>query len=273
MTLLSKFSLAALLGALLCGPLSGMAMEGEEDPELVVVYKRRPYTLSVDTALLDALRVQKTDLAGLLVQNGAKFPEQDGYEAVLAKNPSYEALKGWKINIATLDAPDASSGMTELCRFVIQGNTAIVEMLLKAGVNRDLPETSGCQTPLHFAALRSDEKMADLLLKSGAASNPQDSGGSTPLVQAIEEENIPMVKLLKFYGVPVNSLSWARRMSLTRPESPMRALVAGMTSLQILCADKLNRSETPVQALLPEALRDEVRHTPLGFLDEKNPAT
>gem|GEM_PF-5647270 len=42
MTLFSKFSLATLLGALLCGPLAGMAMEEGDDAELTVVYKRRP---------------------------------------------------------------------------------------------------------------------------------------------------------------------------------------------------------------------------------------
>lgn len=75
---------------------------------------------------------------------------------------------------------------------VDQGNTAIVEDLLKAGEDPDLSQNEGrrgiTRTPLIIASQKGNYQIAELLLKNGANPNLPNKHGFTPLMSAYQKE-------------------------------------------------------------------------------------
>lgn len=88
------------------------------------------------------------------------------------------------------------------------GSFEIVQCLLDSGANvssRDkaAPGEGGGQQPLHYAARSKNPRIAELLLSAGANPNALDKSGCTPLVIAIGEQNVPVVRLLVERGADV----------------------------------------------------------------------
>ncbi len=98
----------------------------------------------------------------------------------------------------------ASDGLTPLHLAAGGGHTGVLNVLLEAGGDPNLPNSYGHWTPLHEAALRGQKAAAELLIAKGADVNARTStvtgGGSTPLHEAARAGHADLVKLLLARG-------------------------------------------------------------------------
>ena len=70
-------------------------------------------------------------------------------------------------------------GATAVCRAARRGHTEVLERLIAAGANPDLPNDK-LQYPLHFAAFQEHHPIVEVLLRSGANTRVLDRKGRTP---------------------------------------------------------------------------------------------
>ncbi|KAL1568720.1 E3 ubiquitin-protein ligase mib1-like [Salvia divinorum] len=91
---------------------------------------------------------------------------------------------------------------TPLAEAVKGGHIKIVEFLIKQGADDSFPNTEGL-TPLHYALLKDNKKLVELLLAEGAFVDA-DSLDGTPLQIAASRGNLDAIKSLLFCGADPN---------------------------------------------------------------------
>jgi ankyrin repeat protein/L-ascorbate metabolism protein UlaG (beta-lactamase superfamily) len=94
----------------------------------------------------------------------------------------------------------SSNSDRPLMAAIEQGNTAIARILMDAGAEVDFVDRNFNRTPLHATAIRGDSVMTHMLLNHGAALEPKDSNGHTPLYYAIRYSNPTVAGLLRNKG-------------------------------------------------------------------------
>jgi ankyrin repeat protein len=81
----------------------------------------------------------------------------------------------------------------------------IIQLLIKKGANIDYEDSEQKKIPLFIAIIaKTDNSIVKMLLESGAKVNINYNDGNTPLIVAIENENIEVVKMLLDKGANVN---------------------------------------------------------------------
>lgn len=91
----------------------------------------------------------------------------------------------------------------ELCSAVERFDHMEMERLLSIGVN---PNTKGFENaPMHFAALNSDLKAFDILIKHGAIVDTYDYTSHTPLLMAVMDKWTQGVRFLLQRGARVHT--------------------------------------------------------------------
>lgn len=88
------------------------------------------------------------------------------------------------------------SGYTPLCEAVWSKSVDAASLLLKKGA-----KLTQSHYLLHYAVLHRHLSMAELLLKNGAYPNLREDHGDTPLLLAINCQDLVMVRLLLQYGM------------------------------------------------------------------------
>lgn len=101
-------------------------------------------------------------------------------------------------------------GWTALHLASWSGRAQICAVLVDAGVPVDVAAMTpgaceGC-TPLQLAVAQGHGAVAEVLIKAGAEPSRRDDAGWTPLHQAAERGDLPMVKRLLLAGAEVNAL-------------------------------------------------------------------
>jgi uncharacterized protein len=130
------------------------------------------------TALLWAVRYDDLDTADMLIRAGAK------------------------VSAANRD------GATALQLASINGSPAMIEKLIKAGADPNMPLTSSGDTALMIAARSGRVSALNVLIESGANVNAKESwGGTTPLMWAVSERHPDAVKVLLEHGADVHARS------------------------------------------------------------------
>uniref|UniRef100_A0A3P8Z511 Ion transport domain-containing protein n=1 Tax=Esox lucius TaxID=8010 RepID=A0A3P8Z511_ESOLU len=100
-------------------------------------------------------------------------------------------LKGAHVDMTTKD------GLTALHVAVQNGKPLVVQMLLGFGAQVQLGGGKARETPLHIAArVKGGEKVAEMLLKSGADVNAEQENGETPMHIAARYGGLKMMKIL-----------------------------------------------------------------------------
>jgi ankyrin repeat protein len=130
------------------------------------------------TALLWAVRYDDLDTADMLIRAGAK------------------------VSAANRD------GATALQLASINGSPAMIEKLIKAGADPNMPLTSSGDTALMMTARTGKTSALNVLIESGANVNAKESwGGTTPLMWAASERHPDAVKVLLDHGADVQARS------------------------------------------------------------------
>jgi len=176
-TLLSIGSLSAATSEL-----ADATMRGNKDAVRTLLLKKADVNApQVDgtTALHWAVRSDDMETADLLIKAGAN---------VTAKN---------------------REGVMPLQLAALNGNAAMIERLIKAGVSANMPLSKDGDTALMIAARTGRTAAVKTLLDNGAQVNATETwGGTTPLMWAVSERHLDTVKELLAHGANVNAHSY-----------------------------------------------------------------
>ena len=172
---------------------------------------------NIDTALFLALRNCNTELARLLIDNGANINAKTTYgETMLheaARGDSPDMVKFLLEKGLDVNAKTDMGGETPLHNTAEGGvlcdhkcHTKKVQLLLRNGADVHAKNNYG-ETALHMYARStrdSHTEIAQWLLEKGLSVNAQDNKGRTPLMNAALNDNATMVQLLINQGADMN---------------------------------------------------------------------
>ena len=138
-----------------------------------------------------------------LIASGASldevFANDDGETALtIACNEGYADIVELLIEAgANVNLPKAANGWSPLIYASYFGHTGIAEILIKKGAAVDQASKVGC-TPLYWACSRGHNDVVDILITAGANINAESGDGRTPLVAAARwGHDEAIVKLLR----------------------------------------------------------------------------
>jgi len=108
-----------------------------------------------------------------------------------------KALQGTRASI--VNTKDYGTGETALIITIKRRDMTWSNFLLGRGANPNLKDNKG-NSALHYAALLGFQEGAALLLGQGAQVNAVNSGGESPLIVAVQQRDVGMVRLLLASG-------------------------------------------------------------------------
>ena len=100
---------------------------------------------------------------------------------------------------ANIEAKDPGTGASVLHYAVMRGNPEILQLLLGRGVDVNSRTRNGT-TPLHTAVLYNRYEVAELLINRGADVDAKSASGATPLALASAAKNRVIAELLRARG-------------------------------------------------------------------------
>jgi len=100
---------------------------------------------------------------------------------------------------ADLEAKDPGTGASVLHYAVMRGNPEILQLLLSKGADVNSRTKNGT-TPLHTAVLYNRYEVAETLLNKGAEVDAKSSSGATPLAIATTARNRDIAEMLRARG-------------------------------------------------------------------------
>ncbi|MBS0204831.1 MAG: ankyrin repeat domain-containing protein [Planctomycetes bacterium] len=119
-------------------------------------------------------------------------------------------------------------GMTPLHLAADKGQDRVVEILLQAGADVNVPNANVQATPLQYAATGGFVQAVRVLLDANANVNATDSVGRTPLMWAASKGQESVVKLLLERGADANQTTPAGWTALKYAEQGMHSQVAAL---------------------------------------------
>jgi ankyrin repeat protein len=161
------------------------------------------------TALMLAVREDKSEVVKTLLESGADPELRDGYYAGI-NTALIEASERARTNIlailiaggARVDGTNSVS-QTALMRGAYKGQIASMEILLNKGANLEAKDYEG-RTALFGATEAGQEAAVRLLLSKGAKVNAQDKKGRTPLMLASRGYDLAVIRMLLDKGALIN---------------------------------------------------------------------
>ncbi|KAM8867348.1 dynein axonemal heavy chain 12 [Synchiropus picturatus] len=174
-----------------------------------------------DSALLAAIRSERTDLVKLLLWQGSKVNQVCCH----GRRPLHEASRLGSTELVTLllqagAQPDPRShyGLTPLALAAQGGHLEVVEMLLKKGADF-LSQAQDEASILYEASASGQPGVVSLLLDYGADANVAKLTGHLPIHRAAHRGHLQVLKLL----IPVTSMSEVSDSGM----SPLHSAAAG----------------------------------------------
>lgn len=139
-------------------------------------------------------------LALSAVPAAAQFSDSYNFLNAVRQSDGTKATKALEGNGATLvNTRDYSTGETALLITIKRRDLTWSSFLLGKGANPNVRDGQG-NAPLHAAALLGFTEGAELLLGRNAQVNLANNSGETPLIIAVQQRNVPMVRLLLTNG-------------------------------------------------------------------------
>src|ERR1700730_575283 len=177
----------------------------------VVVLLSVVKTGAASTELADAAMKRNGEAVRSLLQRKADVnaPQIDGTTAL-----------HWAVRLDDLDTAELliraganvsaanRAGATPMQLAALNGNAAMVEKLIKAGADSNVPLTQYGDTALMMASRTGKTDAINVLLDGGAKVNAKETwGGTTALMWAVSERHAAAVKMLIDHGADVNARS------------------------------------------------------------------
>jgi len=130
----------------------------------------------------------------------AQFSESYNFLNAVRQSDGVKATKALEGSGATLiNTRDYTTGETALIITIKRRDLSWSSFMLSRGANPNVKDSKG-NTALHFTALLGFPEGAELLLARGAQVNLGNNSGETPLIIAVQQRNLPIVRLLLASG-------------------------------------------------------------------------
>lgn len=162
-----------------------------------------------NTPLANAIWLEDVRLVMLLLKNGANVNQLISYGTGMA-TPLTIAIFRQNAPIARLllnakANPNLGTYVTHtaLETAIINGDSELVSMLIKAGVDVNRKREDSLRTPLMLAIKNNDGKISMQLIEAGADINAQDSDGNTALHWALKKQNLMLLRILLEAGADI----------------------------------------------------------------------
>jgi ankyrin len=177
----------------------------------VVVLLSAVKASAAGSELADAAMKRNREAVRSLLQRKADVnaPQIDGTTALhwAVRLDDLETTELLVRNGANVSAANRA-GATPMQLAALNGNAAIVETLMKAGADPNVPLTPQGDTALMMAARTGKTDAVSVLLDNGAKVNAMETwGGTTALMWGVAERHPAAVKLLIDHGADVNARS------------------------------------------------------------------
>ena len=161
------------------------------------------------TALQEAAYYGNMEIIALLIKKGADVnAKEDRYGSTALHIAVYNSYKEIVESLLTagadINAEDDYS-RTPLFGTVRTGNRILSRFLIKNGADVNVKEKKFGFTPLHFAVNNQHKDIVLMLLESGADINARDNKDLTPLNEAYENNDTPMIDILISRGAIANT--------------------------------------------------------------------
>jgi len=132
-----------------------------------------------------------------------------GAIADAAQRGDREAVKALLKDAADVNGAQGD-GMTGLHWAAMKGDAELTQMLVYAGANVNATTRLGSYTPLFLAARQGQASVIPVLVKAGAKATQATSTGTTPLMVAAASGSVDTVKALVTAGADVNAVESVR---------------------------------------------------------------
>ena len=147
---------------------------------------------------------------------------------------------------AQLQKIQVTANATNLLLYAAAGDTAMVQLLVKAGVDINSTGTVFQETALHNAAANGHIKMLQWLLKNGANPQSEDKNAATPLIWAAYFGRDKAMQQLLNHKVAINIV----------PKQGPTALVAAiqsgsLASVKLLLQHKADKHLATIDGITP----------------------
>lgn len=130
----------------------------------------------------------------------AQFSDSYNFLNAVRQSDGTKATKALEGNGQTLiNTRDYTTGETALMITIKRRDLTWSNFMLSRGANPNVKDTQG-NTALHIAALLGFPEGAELLLSRKAQVNLGNNSGETPLIIAVQQRNLPIVRLLLANG-------------------------------------------------------------------------
>jgi len=172
---------------------------GIEMVRLFLDYGANVNTTIPSSPLKYAIKSKDTDIALLLLRNGAKATPDD---LVLAMERGYEYLVRVMVEKG-IDVNEESSNRIYPLLFAVRVcDPSIVTLLLDYGANINVHDSVSGRTPLMVAASREKHEIVRLLLSRGVDVNSVDRDGNTALMVTM---HVGIIRMLIDAGIDINA--------------------------------------------------------------------
>jgi len=169
-----------------------------------------------------AVMQESTEMASFLIVRGANVNVCDNYGITPLSRSAYRGNAEMAQILLEAGAEVNSScedGVSALWRAVIEGHNDFAAVLLEHGVNVDVRDEHYDRTELHWAAIKGNKDMVELLLAKGADVKATDNNGRTPLSYALRYCYPDVVEVLTATGgTPGDAIEEKTRAELLKQE-------------------------------------------------------
>ena len=156
------------------------------------------------TALNNAAQFGHLECVQLLIEHGAHTESDD-----MATTPVHSAAYGGHVKVLEYFLKECNAnvnllntnGKVPLYQATIQGHSSCVQLLLRQGADVNRLVSDQEETLVHIAVKEGRRQILKALLEHKAKPDEAMKSGKTPLMLAVEQDNVDFIPLIMSYGI------------------------------------------------------------------------
>ncbi|KAI6655245.1 WD40 repeat-containing protein [Oopsacas minuta] len=234
------------------------------------------------TALNNAAQFGHVECVRVLIEHGANLKSDD-----MATTPIHSAAYGGHVRVLDYFLKECNTdvnllntnGKVPLYQATIQGHTSCVQLLLRHGADVNHTLSDQGETLVHIAVKENRRQILRALLEHKAKPDEAMKNGKTPLMLAVEQDNVEFIPLIMSYGITLikkdtngNTVFHllAKHGSIKSSKYLLRrvSLISGVTQEYQLYKNKNSNNKSPFDIAL-ENRQDKVLEQFIRYMPEQ----